>query len=334
MMIHADMDAFFASVEERDRPELVGKPVIVGGSPEKRGVVSAAYPSSKVVTPNVRTRSTPVACRGTSVPYRRPASFHAAWPIRWRLGWARAHRDRRFHRAPWRAAPRRVRRPGLRHRPAAGRSCSRRGRDAERRSLPAVQTATVPGQLSPADKSTPPGIRARGGEYLSIVGRQGVEWQRSQVQQRRPRADPCVASPGCSCPRSEKCGKQNGSHAGDSSPVGPARHPARWSGRPSSLGRLEIACGRSLGRGIPAARCTGPGTRNPRRTQRPKYCPPLGHPVRPARYPRGRPARKGLASLMPGFQPSAAAQSRTMSRSRRSIGRMFRLPLICIAVNG
>ena len=43
-VIHADMDAFFASVELKKRPELKGSPVIVGGSgdPSKRGVVSAA----------------------------------------------------------------------------------------------------------------------------------------------------------------------------------------------------------------------------------------------------------------------------------------------------
>src|ERR1700757_856708 len=42
VIFHLDMDAYYASVEQRDRPELRGQPVIVGAPPTQRGVVCAA----------------------------------------------------------------------------------------------------------------------------------------------------------------------------------------------------------------------------------------------------------------------------------------------------
>jgi DNA polymerase IV len=41
-ILHLDLDSFYASIEQRDHPEYRGKPVIVGGSPDRRGVVATA----------------------------------------------------------------------------------------------------------------------------------------------------------------------------------------------------------------------------------------------------------------------------------------------------
>ncbi len=48
LVMHVDMDAFFAAIEQRDDPELLGKPVIIGAQPGGRGVVSTASYEARV----------------------------------------------------------------------------------------------------------------------------------------------------------------------------------------------------------------------------------------------------------------------------------------------
>ena len=84
-IIHIDMDAFFAAIEQRDNPRLRGKPVIVGGSPESRGVVSTcSYEARKfgVHSAMPTARAKRLCPDGIFLPVRMDAYKHESKVIR------------------------------------------------------------------------------------------------------------------------------------------------------------------------------------------------------------------------------------------------------------
>jgi len=84
VIAHVDLDAFFASVEQRDRPRLRGQPVVVGGRPNQRGVVASASYEARargIYVPMPLTRAYRVCPQAHFVPGRYDAYEQASGQV-------------------------------------------------------------------------------------------------------------------------------------------------------------------------------------------------------------------------------------------------------------
>ena len=83
-ILHADMDAFYAAIEQRDRPELRGRPVIVGGDQPRQVVATASYEARKFgvhsAMPGVQARR--LCPQGIFVPPRMDVYVAASQQVR------------------------------------------------------------------------------------------------------------------------------------------------------------------------------------------------------------------------------------------------------------